>query len=341
MNKRVFALIIIGLCLFSLIVGIINTISVSSKKEMAGKSEENKDFWGVQGGNKIALINLEGVISAGSNSDGFMNQSNSAESVRKSLRRAYKDNSVKGILLRIDSPGGTVATSQEIYEMILKIRKKKPVVVSMVDLAASGGYYISSAADRIIAEPGTLTGSVGVIMNSMDASQFMTQKLGIKPNVIKSGKFKDLASPYRPMTPDERALLQNIINSTYSQFVNAIIAGRVNRDDTYEVKKTSLTTETLKKYADGRVLTGEQAKALGFVDMLGGIYEAQDVVTKMARQKFKLSKAELPLVQYNVPTGFGEMLFGVSDMLAPKKDLMSGLIPLSARLPHQTLFVWE
>ena len=341
MNKRILAFTIIGLCLISVLIGTINTIVVANKKVDTDNVQEKSAFLGLSsGGNKIALINLEGAITSES-SGGFMSDMNSAEGVRKSLKRAYKDKSVKGILLKINSPGGTVGMSQEIYSLILKIRKEKPVVISMSDIAASGGYYIASAGDRIFAQPGTLTGSIGVIMNSYDAHQLLNEKLGLKMNTIKSGKYKDLASPFRPISKDERALLQNLINSTYNQFVNAIIAGRVNRTDKYKVEMSVLTKEKLKKYADGRIFTGEQAKQLGFVDQLGGLLEAQDAVNKMAHNKFKLSKKELPVVQYNTPSGLNDLFSGVSETLAPKKDLTSILIPFSAKHPHQTLFMWE
>ncbi|HBH18715.1 MAG TPA: signal peptide peptidase SppA [Cyanobacteria bacterium UBA9579] len=231
--------------------------------------------------------------------------------------------------------------SQELYDTILRLRKEKPVVVSMVDLAASGGYYISSAADRIFAEPGTLTGSIGVIINTFNVQELLNQKLGIKANVIKSGKYKDLASPYRAISPDERDLLQNIINSTYQQFVNAIIEGRVKRTDKYNVKRTDLTIATLKKYADGRIFTGEQAVTYGFADQLGGLYDSHEAITIMAKSKFKGLRGEIPLVQYNMPSGLGGMLFGITESVFPKKDIASSLVPLSTKFPRQPLFMWE
>jgi protease-4 len=209
-------------------------------------------------------------------------------------------------------------------------------------LAASGGYYISSAADRIYAEPGSLVGSIGVIMNTINAQNLLNNKLGIQSNVVKSGKFKDLGSPYRPMTTEERQLLQNLINSTYKQFLEAITAGRIDRKDNYKVKKTDLTKETLRKYADGRVFTGEMAKKLGFIDNVGGLYEAQKAVQSMAKSKFKLPSADLPVVNYNKPSGLGELFLGVSESIMPKKDtMMIQSIPFSVKYPHQPLFVWE
>lgn len=339
MNTRVVSLVIIGLCLVSIIIGTVNTIVTPQKAKPVETTES--DVLGFSGGgNKIALITLEGVISSEVSSD-FLGDMNTAESVKKALYKASKDSSVKGVLLRIDSPGGTVGMSQEIYGLIMNLRKKKPVVVSMADVAASGGYYIASAADRIFAESGTLTGSIGVIMNSFNAQELLNQKLGVKVNVIKSGKFKDIASPYRAISPDERTLLQNIINSTYQQFVNAIIQGRVKREDKYNVNKSVLTAEAVRKYSDGRIFTGEQAKKLGFIDQLGSSYDAQAAVIKMAKTKFKGLKGDIPVVQYNTPTGLGGFLFGTAEAIMPKKDLTSTFVPLTAKYPNQPLFVWE
>lgn len=339
MKNKTAAAIIIGLCVLSVIVGFINSLALAGK---VGRHENNVNgFHGFfASGNKLALITLEGPI-ASDTSEGLLGETRSAESVRKSLKDAINDNTVKGVVLKIDSPGGTVGMSQEIYSTVLRLRKKKPVVVSMGDLAASGGYYISSAADRIFAEPGTLTCSIGVIMETLDAQQLLNQKLGIKANVIKSGKFKDIASPYRPMTPDERTLLQNLINTTYQQFLNAIIAGRIYRNDKYDVKASSLTVATLKQYADGRVMTGQQAQKLGFVDQLGGTYEAQRAAGKMAKLKFNLPTDKLPLVTYNRPAGLGELLFGAANSLFNKKDAASLIMPMSMKYSHQPLFIWE
>jgi len=342
MNTRIIAFIIISLCLLSVAVGIVNTATIKSEKTELNESSKSGNIQNIfSSGNKIALISLQGVISSESSGDIFGDM-NSAESIRKALVRAIDDNSVKGVLIKVNSPGGTVGMSQEIYSTILRLRKEKPVVVSMSDLAASGGYYISAAADRIYAEPGSLVGSIGVIMNTINAQNLLNNKLGIQSNVIKSGKFKDLGSPYRPMTSDERELLQNLINNTYNQFLNAITDGRINRKDNYKIKKTALTVETLKKYADGRVFTGQIAQKLGFIDNVGGIYEAQKAVQEMAKSKFKLSSSDIPVVNYNKPSGLGELVFGVSESIMPKKDVMMiNSIPFSAKYPHQPLFVWE
>ena len=340
MKTKIISISIIVLCFLSIIVGIINT-SVKTK-EVQKKPEQSSStfFKGFSSeGDKIALITMQGAISFDESSS-LIGDIASAESALKALERAVDDETVKGVILRINTPGGTVAMSQEIYETIIRLRAKKPVVVSMADVAASGGYYIASAADRIYANPGTLTGSIGVIMGTLNVQELMTQKLGVKSIVIKSGKFKDTGSMYRSMTPDEQKLLQNLVNSAYHQFLNAIIDGRIKRKDDYKIQKISLTEQILKKYADGRILTGEQAKNLGFVDNLGGLHKVKTDIRKMAKEKFSSISGEIPIVSYNKPTGFTEMLFGGVESLMPQKSIES-YMPLSLNYPRQPLFMWE
>lgn len=338
MENKYAAFAIIILCALSIIIG----INVSFKKEMVSKTQVSTTKGNFQNiftaGNKIALITLDGPISAESSGKIF-GDLYSAESVQIALEQVKKDDSVKGVLLRINSPGGTVAMSQEIYNTVLRVRKEKPVVVSMADVAASGGYYIASAADRIIASPGTLTGSIGVIFNTLEVKA-LADKLGVSSNVIKSGKFKDVGSMYRKMSPDEKILLQNLITQTYQQFVNAVIVGRVERKDEYKVKKTILNEKILKTYADGRIFNGEQAQELGFIDDLGGIHEAYQLTMEMAKEKFHLSDKEIPVVPFNRPAGISNFLLNVSESVIPQKNF-DAIIPFSAKNSHKTLYLWE
>ena len=320
-SKKIIPLVIILLCALSLFVGFFNSILNPEKRAATASILDGK----------IALIKLEGVIQGGQ-SDSFFQENYSAAGVQKSLRRAAEDPSVKGILLKINSPGGTVAESQEIYSLVLKIRGKKPVFVSMGDVTASGGYYIASAADRIYANPGTLTGSIGVIFSSPDASNLMQNKLGIKAQVVKSGKYKDIGSSSRPMTTDERTLLSGIIQNSYGQFLGAITKGRIERNDTYDAPKTTLTQENLKTYADGRVFTGEQAKTLGFVDELGGLDETYEALNKIINPHKKL-----PLNLYNKDSGFAEMFTGMQS----SQDLTKTMLPFSMKNSHKLLYIWE
>lgn len=186
------------------------------------------------------------------------------------LDRMERDSSVRAVVVRLDSPGGGVAASQEIYEAIRKLRDEgKPVVASMGGVAASGAYYVSCAADSIVADPGTLTGSIGVIM-SFPNTEELFRKVGLKFEVIKTGKFKDVGSMWRPMTDDERALLHDVLSNVYDQFIDAIAEGR------------SMNREDILPYADGRIFSGDQALDYGFVDRLGDLDDAVRMAGSMA-----------------------------------------------------------
>ncbi|MEC4685264.1 MAG: signal peptide peptidase SppA [Nitrospirota bacterium] len=199
-------------------------------------------------GEKVALIRIEGPIV-------------SSRNAIEQLREYRKDSSVKAIVLRVDSPGGAVGPSQEIYEEVGKVMKIKPVVVSMGSVAASGGYYISAPATKIYANPGTITGSIGVIMEIPNFKGLM-DKVGIRTEVIKSGKHKDLASVFRGIGKEERAILQGVLDDVHDQFIRAVSEGR------------GIPYERVREIADGRVFSGRQAKAVGLVDSLGNIQDA-------------------------------------------------------------------
>jgi protease-4 len=186
------------------------------------------------------------------------------------LKKFRKDDRIKAIILRIESPGGSVAASQEIYREVVKTVPRKKVVVSMGNVAASGGYYVAAAADRIVANPGTLTGSIGVIMRFSNI-QDLLQKIGVSQEVVKTGPYKDVGSPVRKMKPEERQLLEGVIQNVYRQFVAAIVTSR------------RLPRAEVEKIADGRIFTGEQAKELGLVDELGSFEDAVDTAKRLAR----------------------------------------------------------
>lgn len=207
-------------------------------------------------GDKIALVRIEGPI---------IDSKNAIEEIKDYT----KDSSIKAIVLRIDSPGGAVAPSQEIYEEVRKAASKKPVVVSMGSVAASGGYYIASPATRIIANPGTLTGSIGVIMEIPNIEGLMN-KVGIKTEVIKSGRHKDIASVFRGRSKEEREILQAVLDDVHEQFIMAVAEGR------------KMIPDDVRKIADGRVFTGRQAMKIGLVDELGNIEDAIKAATKIA-----------------------------------------------------------
>jgi protease IV len=198
---------------------------------------------------KIGLVKVEGVI----------NQS--YDCVRQ-LRSFRQDNTIAGVLLRIDSPGGAVAPSQEIYEEVMNFKaQKKPLIVSMGTVAASGGYYIACPSQRIFANPGTLTGSIGVIM-TIPLFEGLAKKVGVEMRTYKAGKFKDITSPYRAATEQEQTLLQSLLDDTHNQFIADISKAR------------NIPFDTIRKIADGRVFTGRQALGVHLVDTMGGYQDA-------------------------------------------------------------------
>lgn len=217
----------------------------------------------------IAWIKVRGVI-AQDNSNSPFSRPSGASAIAKKIREAGKDKQVKAIVLDINSPGGTVASVQNIYSEILQAKKNKKVVALFRDVAASGGFYIAMAADKIVAEPGTITGSVGVIMQTGNV-EGLFEKLGVKVTPITSGKYKDMGSAFRPMTDAEKAILQDMVDDTYGQFLAAVKAGRP------QVKPEDLT-----EYTDGRIFTGQRAFNLGFIDKLGGEQEALQLAGELA-----------------------------------------------------------
>lgn len=274
----------------------------------------------------IEVVHVSGMIADKADSPGLLPQIGSTANAKKKLRKALKNKHVKAVLLRINSPGGTVAASQELQQAVRELRDSgKLVVASLGDVAASGGYYVASAADRIIANPGTITGSIGVIMNLVNL-QGIEEKLGIAPGVIKSGQFKDIGSPNRAMTADEKALLQSIIMDSYDQFVAAVATGR-NMDE-----------KVVRKLADGRIYSGKQAQALGLVDELAGYEGALASLQKLARERYKLDR-DLPVHDSDSSGILSSLLDACAERLVPAGDI-SGVLPLSMRVQWQKLPLW-
>ncbi len=205
---------------------------------------------------KVAVVNVEGPI---------LQSKNTVDEIKGYV----KDKSVKAIVMRIDSPGGGVVPSQEIYEEVRKAAAHKKIVVSMGSVAASGGYYIASPASRIIANPGTITGSIGVIMEVPNIKGLM-DKIGVKTEVIKSGRHKDIASVFRGIGSEEREILQGVMDEVHGQFIKAVSDGR------------RMPVEDIKKIADGRIFSGSQALKIGLVDELGNLEDAVKIAAKMA-----------------------------------------------------------
>jgi len=201
--------------------------------------------------NRIGIVDITGLIT-------------DSQYITNQVKKFRQDKRIRGIILRIDSPGGAVGPSQEIYGEVLKTRESgKTIYASMGALAASGGYYIASAAEKIFANPGTLTGSIGVIMAFSNAKGLM-EKIGLQPEIVKAGEYKDIGSPARAMTQKERNLLQSVVTDVHQQFIEAVASGR------------DISVAEVTKIADGRILTGRQAYSLNLVDQIGGLQVSID-----------------------------------------------------------------
>lgn len=220
----------------------------------------------VAAGNKnyVAVIRIDGPIYGGEGSDSVWESASgtASEQLMKEFRQAREDPHARAVLVRINSPGGSSAATQEVAEEMDRIRTAgKPIVISMGDTCASAGYWLASKGDYIFANPSTITGSIGVYMDYTNVEDLM-DKLGIKNDKIKSGAHKDILSMYRPMTAEERAMLQAMVDDIYRQFVRVVADGR------------HMDEQAVMKLADGRVFTGRQAQELGLVDAMGNYYDA-------------------------------------------------------------------
>lgn len=270
-DQRVYAWMLLGLCLASIPCAFIS--QKDNDKDNSSSSGFMSKF-----NDHIQVVRLSGMIIDKTEAGLLSSKTGASMSVLKELKEALKDENTKAVLLRINSPGGTVPTSQELHQAVVNLKKAgKPVVISMGDLAASGGYYIACAGDKIYANPGTLTGSIGVIMNLMNFKD-LTGKIGVNPVTIKSGKFKDIASPYREMTPEDREILTNLIMDSYDQFTRAVADGR------------KMPLDKVKTLADGRIYSGRQAKKVGLVDELGSMTDALADLQTICRKKYNLDK---------------------------------------------------
>ncbi len=212
-------------------------------------------------GEKVGVIPIEGIIG-------------DAGEIIDQINEFADSNGIRAVVLRIDTPGGSVAPSQEIYQAVRELRKKKKVVVSMGSVAASGGYLIAVAADRIVANPGTITGSISAVMHYANVEELL-KKVGVRSSVIKSGKFKDIGSPVREMTAEERSLIQGIVDDIYDQFIRTVSENR------------KIPLSKIVQLADGRVFTGRQAKELGLIDDLGGLQDAVLLAGRLSGMKGK------------------------------------------------------
>src|SRR5215212_8601093 len=223
------------------------------------------------GKSKVLLMEISGVISS-QEEEGFVPSPNLIARIKEQLSRAAKDEAVKAVVLRINTPGGTVTASDIIHHELktFKANRKIPIIASIMDIGASGGYYIAAAADSVLAHPSSVTGSIGVIMLTMNARGLL-EKVGVEATAVTSGPRKDMGSPFRTMTPEERAIFQGLIDSFYQRFLTVVQDGR-----------PQLQMDQIKKLADGRIYTGDQAKASGLVDEIGYLEDAVELAKKKA-----------------------------------------------------------
>ena len=252
-----------------------------------------------EGKPKIVLVDISGIIKDDESANIFgQTRPNLTARIKEELDLAAKDEDVKAVVLRINTPGGSVTTSDIISHEIENFKKKRkvPVVAELMDVAASGGYYIASSTDRIIAHPTTVTGSIGVIAISVSASGLM-EKIGITNQTIKSGPMKDIGSPLKPMSEEERRVLQSVIDNMYESFLDRVMTGRTER----------FTRDELRKIADGRVYTASQAKDLKLVDSIGYLDDAID----WAKQKAGVKEARV--VTYAAPRAYRNNIYSMTE----------------------------
>ena len=271
-NKPIFIILVSALALGVLFFAVLYSATLLS----GGKA--SKSLSPLPGMEKIALVKIEGMLIT-------------ADAIVDEINNYADDSSVKAILIRIDSPGGGVVASQEIFNAVLNARKQgqKKVVISMGSVAASGGYYIAAAGDRIVANPGTLTGSIGVKMEFANLEKLF-EKIGVRGMVIKAGEYKDMGSPFREMTDHEKKLLQWVIDDVHSQFIEAVAKGR------------NLPEADVRAIADGRIFTGRQALHMKLVDQLGDLEDSINAAAELAgiKGKPKVVKKEkkVPFLEY-------------------------------------------
>jgi protease-4 len=241
---------------------------------------------------KVLLIEISGMISS-QEKDGIVPAPSLLARVKEQLTKAAQDDDVKAVVLRINTPGGTVTASDIIYHELktFKASRKVPVVASIMDLGTSGGYYIAAAADAVLAHPSSVTGSIGVIMLTINARGLL-EKVGVEATAVTSGPRKDMGSPFRVMTPEERAIFQGLIDSFYQRFLTVVQEGRPH-----------LPMDQIKKLADGRVYTGDQAKAAGLVDDIGYLEDA----IELAKKKAKITEARV--VTYTRPGEYSNNVY--------------------------------
>lgn len=356
-SRRLFSIGLLAACVLSVAIGIFyqeRELALLAERPSPEEHAENADApWEKAAklfkGKVLAHIMLDGPIEMKLEEGVLGDKASNAVKVRQALDAAAKDKRIKGVLLSINSPGGTVGMSQELHAAVERVRKAKPVVAHFGDVAASGGYYTGVAADRIVANPGSLTASIGVIISGFNVRELMTNKLGIKANTIKSGRHKDMLSPYREPTASDMALLQGIVDTSYQEFLNVVLTGRTKQVADQPKEKTQREA-IIREIADGRVVTGTQAIEYKLVDSLGDVYAAHRVLDALVRERNEMADSDepIPLENYSVessvlsvlglPSLRIEQAFGA---MFPTANFSAVTVPFSARYPKQPLWILE
>jgi protease-4 len=255
-----------------------------------------------ESGPKILMLQIDGMLADESESSWFgLRRESPVARMREELDRARQDTEIEALLIRIDTPGGTVTASDLLYQEILRFKEERglPVVAQLMGMATSGGYYVAMAADSVVAHPTTVTGSIGVLFSGLNVTGLM-EKLGVSDQTLTSGAFKDAGTPLRPMRPEERAQIQSVIDDMYQRFLSVVRQGR-----------PELGADEIARLADGRIYSAQQALANGLVDQLGGVEDAVAV----ARAKAGLESARV--VTYHRPREYRKNLYTAAAATAP------------------------
>src|SRR5215204_5022061 len=301
-RRRRWPFVVGGLVALGLVgLAVVAVVLILSAGGPTAPTAYDEEYVAGDGRDIVAVVPVEGTIAPADNTLGGTQPTTTPEGFADALRQAGQDTSVVAVVIEVNSPGGGVTASDEMHQSILDFKKNtgKPVVVSMGDTAASGGYYIATAADRIFANENTLTGSLGVIFSYLNFTE-AAEEYGIEQEVVKSGPFKDIGSPTREPTEEELEILQAYVDEGYDQFVQVIVEGR------------DLPEEEVREIADGRVYSGLQAEALGLVDELGGLDRAAEIAGELASLE---EEATVVRYQRRAP-GLGELLLS---RLAPSE----------------------
>lgn len=293
---------LVGVCVALLLVGC-SLVSIDLQPRIRPLDEETVEGKGTA---KILLLDLSGVLSDESFSLSLTTPPPRVPilaRVQEELRKAEKDEHVKGLIVRINSPGGTMTTSDTLYHEIYEFKKrtKMPVIAAIMDVGASGGYYVALAADTITAHPTAITGSIGVVMLTLNAHGLM-EKIGVAPLAIKSGSMKDAGSPFRALTPEERAVFQGVIDDMFARFVNLVVQSR------------KIPETRVREFSDGRVYTADQALSLGLVDRIAYL----DEVLVMAKKAAGVEEARV--IVYHRPKEYAASIYATVPVTPEAND---------------------